>query len=43
MHLAYAGESGSPGSGSTFSLACVIIPAQTWPAAFDDLIRYRRF
>lgn len=43
MHLAYIDESGSPGGSRTFTLACVLVSDERWSAAFDDLIRYRRF
>jgi hypothetical protein len=43
MHVAYVDESGSPGSGLSFVLACILIPADGWASAFDDIIGYRRF
>ena len=47
MLLAYideSGNTGTEGSGSslTYSLGCVLIDADLWPAAFDEMLRFRR-
>ncbi len=47
MLLAYVDESGNTGSVAkggtvTYSLGCVLIDADTWPAAFDKLLEFRR-
>jgi hypothetical protein len=47
MLLAYVDESGNTGDvksgGSlTFSLGCVVIDADLWPSAFDEMILFRR-
>jgi Protein of unknown function (DUF3800) len=45
MYLAYIDESGDVGRGGSRSyvLACVLVPAASWPSVFDDLIDFRRF
>jgi hypothetical protein len=45
--LAYVDESGNTGSVSaggslTYTLGCVLIDADLWPTAFDELLAYRR-
>lgn len=46
MWLAYVDESGNsgynPGASKTFTLACVLVPAERWPECFDALIAFRR-
>jgi hypothetical protein len=46
MFFAYIDESGDPGtkpgSTRTFTLACVLVGADTWPDRFDRLIAFRR-
>jgi len=47
-YLAYIDESGSDGliargGSKTFSLGCVLIPADQWPNVFDSMLSYRRF
>jgi Protein of unknown function (DUF3800) len=44
MHFAYIDESGDSGAGGsrTYSLACVLVDAETWPDRFDRLIDFRR-
>ena len=47
MLLAYVDESGNTGAiasgGSlTFSLGCVLLDADQWPDAFDQLLNFRR-
>lgn len=44
MHFAYVDESGDAGlTGSlTYTLGCVLVEAQAWPATFDGLIGFRR-
>jgi hypothetical protein len=47
VYLAYVDESGNvgnpPGGTVTFSLACVLMPAQAWLDTFDQMIAFRRF
>jgi uncharacterized protein DUF3800 len=45
VHLAYLDASGDSGRGGsqTYALGVVLIDADLWPSAFDDLIDYRRF
>ncbi len=40
MHLAYVDDSGGA---DTFTLACVIVEASSWPEVLDDLLGFRRF
>lgn len=47
MLLAYIDESGNTGDPSrggslTFALGCVLVDADLWPAAFDELLDFRR-
>lgn len=45
MYLAYVDDSGNigfPGS-KTYTLGCVLVPADAWPALFDEVIEFRRF
>lgn len=44
MHFAYVDESGDAGlKGSlTYTLGCVLVEAQAWPATFDGVIGFRR-
>jgi hypothetical protein len=47
MLVAYIDESGSTGDpangGSlTFTLGCVLVDADSWPSAFDELLKFRR-
>lgn len=44
MFFAYVDESGDTGSGGsrTYSLACVLVDAETWPDRFDRVIDFRR-
>jgi hypothetical protein len=44
MHFAYVDESGDAGlAGSlTYTLGCVLVEAQAWPATFDGVIGFRR-
>ncbi len=45
LHFAYVDESGDAGprGSRTYSLGCVFVDAQAWPATFDSLIGFRRF
>jgi hypothetical protein len=47
VHFAYVDESGNtgipPAGSRTYTLGCVLLEAASWPAAFDDMIDYRRF
>lgn len=47
MYLAYVDESGNVGVGRrgtlTFTLACVLLPAEDWLEIFDRVISFRRF
>jgi hypothetical protein len=44
MYFAYVDESGDSGDfgSQTYSLACVLVEADTWPDRFDRLIDFRR-
>ena len=45
MDIAYVDESGSAGfaGSTTFTLGCVVVTADQWPAAFDGMIGFRQF
>lgn len=43
MHIAYVDESGNLGRSKTYTLGCVLVAADAWPATFDALIAFRRF
>lgn len=47
MEITYVDESGNTGYGAraskTYSLGCVLVPADAWPEAFDRLLNFRRF
>lgn len=46
MLMAYVDESGdtgvSPGSSLTYTLGCVLVDADLWPDAFDQMLSFRR-
>jgi Protein of unknown function (DUF3800) len=41
--IAYVDESGDLGPSHTYTLGCVLVDAESWPASFDALIGFRRF
>jgi hypothetical protein len=43
MLIAYVDESGDLGPSHTYTLGCVLVDAESWPASFDALIGFRRF
>jgi hypothetical protein len=45
VYIAYVDESGNVGrrGTQTFSLACVLMPAEDWPQTFDRMISFRRW
>lgn len=43
MLIAYIDESGDLGQSLTYTLGCVLMDSETWPASFDALIGFRRF
>lgn len=43
MLIAYVDESGDLGPSHTYTLGCVLVDSESWPASFDALIAFRRF
>jgi Protein of unknown function (DUF3800) len=41
--IAYVDESGDLGPSYTYTLGCVLVDSESWPASFDALIAFRRF
>ncbi len=45
VYFGYVDDSGDkgPAGSQTYILACILLPADSWPSTFDDVIAFRRF